>query len=93
MSRSTTSRLNALRPPSGSVLVTTTTMSDWMPEVMKVFAPLTTHPPSTFLPVVRMPCRSLPVPGSVMAIAAISSPLHRRGSQRACCSGVPSSAK
>jgi hypothetical protein len=33
-----------------------------------------------------MPCRSLPVPGSVIAIAVISSPLQNFGSQRCFCS-------
>lgn len=37
-----------------------------------------------------MPCRSLPAPGSVIAIAEISSPLTSPGSQRRFCSSVPS---
>jgi hypothetical protein len=40
--------------------------------------------------VVRMPARSEPVPGSVMAIANIVSPVTNPGSQAASCSGVPS---
>ena len=39
---------------------------------------------------VRMPWRSDPAPGSVIAMAEISSPLTRPGSQRCFCSAVPS---
>ena len=39
--------------------------------------------------VVFTPCRSLPVPGSVMAMAPMSSPFAMRGSQRFFCSSVP----
>ena len=35
-----------------------------------------------------MPCRSLPVPGSVIAIAVISSPVQNFGSQRCFCSSL-----
>ncbi len=36
-----------------------------------------------------MPCRSEPAPGSVIAIAEISSPETSPGSQRRFCSSVP----
>ena len=39
---------------------------------------------------VRMPARSEPVPGSVIAIANIISPEMNPGSQRFFCSSVPS---
>ena len=39
---------------------------------------------------VLMPCRSLPVPGSVIAIAVIISPVQNLGSQRCFCSSVVS---
>ena len=38
---------------------------------------------------VRTPCRSLPAPGSVIAIAVIVSPDTHPGSQRCFCSSVP----
>jgi len=38
--------------------------------------------------VVRMPCRSEPAPGSVIAIAVIVSPVTQPGSQRRFCSSV-----
>ena len=60
-----------------------------MPLLMKVLEPLSTQwsPLSTAL--VRMPCRSEPAPGSVIAIAEISSPETSPGSQRCFCSSVP----
>ena len=90
---STTSRLNDPRPSDSPVRATTTTRSALAPEVMNVLEPLTSHPPSTFRPVVRMPRRSLPAPGSVIAIAATSSPLHRPGSHRSAWSVVASETK
>ena len=45
-----------------------------MPLVMKVLLPLMTQSSPSRTAVVRMPCRSLPVPGSVIAIAVMSSP-------------------
>jgi hypothetical protein len=59
-----------------------------MPLVMNVFAPLSTHPSPSLTARVLMPCRSLPVPGSLIAIAVISSPLQKPGSQRCFCSSV-----
>ena len=61
-----------------------------MPLEMKVLAPLSRKwsPRSTAW--VRMPCRSEPVPGSVIAIAVISSPLQKPGSQRRFCSSLAS---
>ena len=89
MSRSTTISVNPREPPSGSVRTTAITRSEWMPLVMNVFAPSTTQPPSTRTPDVRMPRRSLPVPGSVIAIAPISSPAAILGSHRCFCSSLP----
>ncbi len=40
-----------------------------------------------------MPCRSRPVPGSVIAIAVIISPVQNFGSQRCFCSSLASSSK
>ena len=45
----------------------------------------------SLIAVVRMPCRSLPAPGSVIAIAPMHSPVAIGGSQRLCCSSVPRS--
>ena len=50
-----------------------------MPLVMNVFDPLSTQPSPSLRAVVWMPCRSLPAPGSVMAMAVISSPLVKPG--------------
>ena len=46
-----------------------------MPLVMNVFEPFSTQPSPSLRAVVWMPCRSLPAPGSVIAMAVISSPL------------------
>ena len=59
------------------------------PLVMKVFWPLTTSSLPLRSAVVRIACRSLPVPGSVMAMAVITSPLAMRGSQVRFCSSLP----
>ncbi len=64
-----------------------------MPLVMKVFEPLSTHSSPSRTAVVRMPRRSLPAPGSVIATAEIVAPLANPGSQRAFCSGVPRSSR
>ena len=56
---------------------------------MKIFEPLTTYSSPSRTARVRMPFRSEPAPGSVIAIAPISSPLAMRGSQRCFCSSVP----
>ena len=59
-----------------------------MPLVMNVFEPLSTQSSPSLRAVVWMPCRSLPAPGSVIAMAVISSPLQKPGSQRCFCSSV-----
>ena len=56
---------------------------------MKTFWPLTTSSLPFLSAVVRIACRSLPVPGSVMAMAVITSPLAILGSQVRFCSSVP----
>jgi len=48
---------------------------------MKVFWPLITKWLPSLVAVVRTACRSDPVPGSVIAIALMISPLAMRGSQ------------
>ena len=50
------------------------TKSQWMPLVMKVFAPLMTQSSPSRTAFVVMFCRSEPAFGSVMAIAPIMSP-------------------
>ncbi len=80
-------------PASGSVRATTITRSELIPLVMNVLAPLTIQASPSLAAVVRMPCRSLPAPGSVMAIAPMRSPAAIGGSQRACCSSVPRSTR
>ena len=57
-----------------------------MPLVMNVFEPLMTYSSPSSTARVLMPCRSEPVPGSVMAMAVIISPLQNLGNQRAFCS-------
>ena len=60
-----------------------------MPLVMKVLEPLSTQLPSSCLTArALMPWRSLPVPGSVIAIAVMISPEQNPGSQRCFCSSV-----
>ena len=57
---------------------------------MNVLEPVTDHVPSgRGTARVAMPARSLPVPGSVMAMAPIVVPATIRGSQRARCSSLP----
>lgn len=54
---------------------------------MNVFDPLSTQAPSSRCSArVRMPVRSEPVPGSVIAIAAMRVPFAIPGSQRPFCS-------
>jgi hypothetical protein len=89
MPRSTTSRLIPREAgPSGVVRATTMTRSALMPLVMNVLDPLSTQPSASRRAVVRIPCRSLPADGSVIAMAVISSPEQNRGSQRCFCSSV-----
>ena len=78
-----------LAPCVGSVFATTQIRFAVCPLVMNVFEPLMTYPLPDFFAVVLMPCRSDPAPGSVIAIAEISSPDAMRGSQRFFCSSVP----
>ena len=59
---------------------------------MNVLEPLTIQSPSRTAEV-RIPARSLPAPGSVIAIATIVSPLAMPGSQRFFCSSLASSLK
>ncbi len=69
-------------PPSESlppVRATTRQKFANLPLVMKVFDPLITHSLPSSRAVVRMPRRSLPVPGSVMAIEPTSSPEQHPG--------------
>ena len=56
---------------------------------MKVFAPLTTQPPSTLRARVAIDATSEPASGSVIASAAIFSPRIAGASQRRFCSSVP----
>jgi hypothetical protein len=56
---------------------------------MNTFCPLRTQPSSTRSAIVSIDWRSLPAPGSVIAIAPIASPLAIRGSQCDFCSSVP----
>ena len=67
----------------GSVLQATTNRSALNPLVMNVLDPLTAYSSPSRTAVVRMAARSDPAPGSVMAMAVISSPLQIPGSQRA----------
>ncbi len=62
-----------------------------MPLVMKVLEPLRIQSPlSSRRAEVVMPCRSLPVPGSVIAMAVMISPEQNPGSHRCFCSSVAS---
>ena len=76
-------------PPSGLVLTTTMTRSHIWPFEMKVFWPEMTYSSPSRTARVRMPCRSLPVPGSVIAMAQTVSPATMRGSHFFFCSSVP----
>ena len=59
-----------------------------MPLEMKVLAPLRTYASPSRLAVVLIACRSEPAPGSVIAMAVMSSPEQKPGSQRAFCWSV-----
>ena len=61
-----------------------------IPLVMKVLAPLRIQASPSRRAFVWMPCRSEPVPGSVIAIAVMISPEQNPGSQRCFCSSVAS---
>ena len=56
---------------AGSVLTAVTTRSALIPLVMNVFEPSTTYTSPSRRAVVRIPARSEPIPGSVMATAVI----------------------
>jgi len=56
---------------------------------MKVLAPLMTYSSPSRRAVVRMALRSLPAPGSLMAMARMVSPLAQRGSHCCFCASVP----
>src|SRR5664279_1362419 len=86
--RSTAISEKPMAPASGSVLHTTRTKSALMPFVMKVLDPLMTYSSPSLTAVVWMPCRSDPVPGSVIAMAVIISPEQNVGNQRAFCSSL-----
>ncbi len=59
------------------------------PLVMNVLEPLSTQPPETLRAVVRIPARSEPASGSVMAMASTELPAMASGRKRRCCSGLP----
>ena len=61
-------------------------MSQLIPEEINVLEPLMIQSSPSRTPVVLIPARSLPAPGSVMAIATMVSPVMMPGSQRAFCS-------
>ncbi len=88
--RSTAMRLMAREEEvaCGSVRQATITRSAVLPLVMKVLDPSITHASPSRTAVVRRAARSLPPPGSVIAIAVVSSPLAKPGSQRTFCSSV-----
>src|ERR1700744_4911441 len=56
---------------------------------MNVFDPFSTHPPSRFTAVVRIPPASEPDPGSVSPHAPSHSPLASFGIQRFFCASLP----
>ncbi len=73
-------------------MATITTRSQWEPLEMKVFEPLMTYSSPSRTAVVRIDCRSDPVPGSVIATAITISPLTIFGIQRFFCSSEAYSA-
>ena len=79
-----------MAPPSGVVFATTITRSARMPLEMNVLEPFSSQWSPLSSAVVRMPWRSEPAPGSVMAMAVISEPSQNPGSQRRFCSSVAS---
>ena len=85
-----TIRLTPLAPAAGSVLHTTMIRSAIRPLLMKVLLPLMTYSSPSRTAVVRTAFRSLPVPGSVMAMARMISPVQRRAATCCFCSSVPS---
>ena len=64
-------------------------MSAWWPLVMKVLAPSITYSSPSSTALVRTACKSLPAPGSLIAIAATSSPAAIFGNQRSFCASLP----
>ena len=75
--------------PASPVRTAVTTKSARTPDVMYVFAPLTTYwSPSRFA-VVRIPATSEPPSGSVIASEPISSPARVGRTQRSICAGSP----
>ena len=82
-------RLLARVDATGAVRLVTRNGLDWsarMPEVMKIFSPSTTYSSPSRRAVVRIPARSDPVPGSVIATAVSSVPAASPGNQRLRCS-------
>ncbi|MCY1465920.1 hypothetical protein D9M71_841250 [compost metagenome] len=75
--------------PLFPVLATTTMMSLLVPLEMKVLAPLMTYSSPSRTARVLTACRSEPVSGSVMATAAMASPLAIFGSHSSFCASVP----
>ena len=71
------------------VFAATQTRPAWNPFVMNVFEPLMTYWSPSRRAVVLIPCRSEPAAGSVIAIAATSSPRAMRGNQWRFCSSLP----
>lgn len=61
-----------------------------MPLEMKVLEPLSTQWSPRSSALVRIPWRSEPAPGSVIAMAVMVSPEQNPGSQRRFCSSVAS---
>ena len=72
-----------------SVTASTSAQFAYVPFVMNVFDPFSTHPPSRFTAVVRMPPASEPEPGSVNPHAPSHSPLASFGIQRFFCASLP----
>ena len=64
-----------------------------MPLEMKVLEPLSSQWSPWSSAVVRMPWRSEPAPGSVIAMAVMISPEQKPGSQRRFCSSVASAVR
>ena len=76
-------------PAPRSVVAASTTRSACCPLEMKIFEPFTTYSSPSRRATVRMFFRSLPAPGSVMPMAATTSPDTIFGSQYCFCSSVP----
>ncbi|MNF99199.1 hypothetical protein D3C84_820900 [compost metagenome] len=88
-SASTRIRLIPREPGESLVRATTITRSACWPLEIKVFEPLTTYSSPCSTARVLMPCRSLPVPGSVMAMAHTVSPDTILGSHFCFCASLP----